>query len=193
MHSNDMMKNEDPYNQPDLLDVVKHGIAKLTVRNLRFPPLPEDIPIFCEVLTEDLVRANKVNVEKINNALNWIGGNDTDFPQPARVLQVLKSQEPPRQTYKELPLPDVTPLVAEANLKKIREMLAGFGTTRKAKPKPKKYMESKYGSIDLTDQQLITLQKTYAEMVLGDKKIEAGQWQKDYTKQCLAENAERNK
>ena len=150
-------------NPPDLLEVVQLGIAKLMVRKLRFPPPPNDIPIFCEALTEDLVRAGRANNHlRIVAALSYIGMTDKDFPTPARLIEVMALLSRQTSTYKELPMPDVSPSIREANLKKIKQMLSGV--VDKANPnKPKhfnhdRHMASENGNMQLTAEQLIEVQ-----------------------------------
>lgn len=187
MHSQDIINNP-----PELLSVVQRGIAKLMVRKLRFPPPPNDIPIFCEALTEDLVRANKVKHFRIIEALEYIGRTDKDFPQPARVIEVMTLLAKPTGTYKELAAPGANPAVRDANMKKIKEMMSDFADKKNPNKKKfehfnhDKHMKSETGTMQLTDYQLIELQRRYSEADGKAAKIIA---QQDYMKEIMGDRS----
>ncbi len=164
----------DANNPPDLLTVVQTGLVRLMARKLRFGPQPADLPVVAEVMTEDLVRAGKTKHLRIREALEYIGRTDRDWPQPARVIEVISEASRQTSTYKELAAPGPDKSLGDTNLKVMREILekAKSCVDNGQKPKHfdnKKHIESVNGDMPLTDEQLIELQRIYSQADKGDR------------------------
>ena len=173
-------KQTDANSPPDLLEVVHEALGKLKLRRLRFAPKIEDMVDYAEVLTEDLVRAAKTKHLRIVEAIEWIGGNDKEWPQPARVIEIMKSKEKPRDTSEKIADQETDPVKQAEEVRKIRVMASTVVNSGQPEKKSiftdrEKHMQSENGTMPLTDEQLIEAQRIYSKAGSKSERIKAQQ------------------
>jgi len=161
----------------DLVEIVGVCLLKLIARSMRFGPSPDDLEFVAEVFTEDLVRANKTKHLKIVEAFDYIGTNDRDWPQPARVIEVinlLARQARGLEDSRLLPAPPPDKEKGIVNVAKLKEMVASCVDDGQPKPEARRkafdmgrHMESEFGTFPLTDEELIEAQRIFKEGGMG--------------------------
>jgi hypothetical protein len=188
------MKNIGKHNPPDLIEVVQAQLLKLIIRQLRFAPSAEDLPLVAEVFTEDLVRAGRTKHSRVIEAFEHIGGSCTDWPQPAKLLQVMGELGRQKSTYVALPAPEVNREKAEQNILKIKQMLAGVfddGQTPQVKKhfNQDAHMASSAGTMQLEDEQWIEGRRIFKEALETKTLKKALKMQNAFFTKCLEKNS----
>ena len=84
---------------------------RLLARKLENCPAADELPIVAEVLTDDLIAAGHVRADRVGAALETIGRYDMRWPQPARVIEVVRqtANDEAMAYHKRLPPPERTP------------------------------------------------------------------------------------